>query len=212
MQSTPSYPSAAAARKASWKAPGDGAAVSGSTVAGRAAGPELVGRERGAVDELLGAEPDGERDDGQVPAPRPVRPRGHMRYRLPPGSGPSISSSSPGRYLVLRLGRSPVGGGRTGASADVIVESAMERLGGWAFGRRAGRAVVADRRRAPASGSPAATGPARPDGGLRAVRRPIGGRRARPARRRRPRRRPRPPPRPAPPGPAARTRTGRRTR
>ena len=31
MQRTPSYPSSAAARKASWKAPGEGAAVSGST-------------------------------------------------------------------------------------------------------------------------------------------------------------------------------------
>ena len=69
MQSTPSYPWSAAASKAAWKAPGDGAEVSGRTVALGAPGPELVGREGGAVGELLGSETDGERDHGDVLLP-----------------------------------------------------------------------------------------------------------------------------------------------
>ena len=111
MQSTPSYPSAAAARKASWKAPGDGADVSGSTSVAARARPELVGREGGAVDELLGAEPDGERNDGHVPLRRQFRREITRAIGYHPNPGHRLLLV-PRRLFVARVHRSPVAGHR----------------------------------------------------------------------------------------------------
>ena len=65
-QSTASAPSSAACWKAAWKAPGEGAAVSGRAPLPRQRLPELGGRQLAAVLELLVAEADGQRHDDDV--------------------------------------------------------------------------------------------------------------------------------------------------
>ncbi len=63
MQTMPSAPAAPRARKRSSNAPGEGAAVSGRTGDAADLAPELLVRELDAVDELLLAESDRQRDD-----------------------------------------------------------------------------------------------------------------------------------------------------